>query len=77
MADEIPLLPLPAGGGLLVQYQRYLTRAAEDELKQLVQHVRGHTLTFAIAALGLGRISGYYDLLAEIARQARVQAERG
>ena len=72
--DTTPqLLPLPSGGGLLAQYQRYLQKATEEELKQLISYVRAHALTFEIAALGLGRITGYADLLAEIARQSREQ----
>ncbi len=75
-SDRVVLLPMPPGSGFLPEHQRYLRQAVEDELKRLIQHVRGHTLTLDVAALGLGRITGYYDLLAMMSRQQAREIEQ-
>ena len=65
------ILPLPRGGTQIAQHQAYLKQQAEVVLKHMIQQLRDGTLNWNVAACGLGRIAGYYDLLAEIEREKR------
>lgn len=69
--ERVRLLPLPQGATQIAQHQAYLKQQAEVVLKHLIQHLRDGTLDWNVAACGLGRITGYYDLLAEIEREKR------
>lgn len=69
--ERVQLLPILQGSSFLVQHQNYLKSQAEVVLKEMVQHLRSGTLTWELAACGLGRIAGYYDLLSEMSRQQR------
>lgn len=71
MADSanVSLLPYPTSTGLGAQQERYLKQQTETVLKGLVQELRSGELTLQSACCGLGRITGYYDVLAQIARE--------
>lgn len=73
---NISLLPQTTSSSFLAQQERYLHQQAEVILKQLVGELRQGTMTWQSAACGIGRIAGYYDLLAELTReQTRREAD--
>ena len=69
--NDVRVLPTLPGVSFLVQHQNYLRAQAEVVLKELITKLRSSDLSYQEAACGLGRIAGYYDLLAEIGRQQR------
>ena len=70
-ALAVSALPIQPGSSFIVQHQNYLKDRAEAVLKELIVKLRSSELSYQDAACGLGRIAGYYDLLAEIAREQR------
>ena len=69
--SEIALLSRPQGNAASTQWRRHLMAQTEVVLKGLVNELRNGQLTFEKAACGLGRITGYYDMMAQLEREER------
>ena len=69
------LLPMPVGEHQAAQMGRYVRKQAEVILKSLVISLRNNDLSYEKAIIGLARIAGYYDILAEAERGHRRDAE--
>ena len=69
--ERVNALATPQGASFNAQHVAYLKNQAEVVLKECIQHLRSGTLTWERAACNLGRIAGYYDLLAEVERERR------